>query len=123
MPRVKRGTTKSKKRKAILKHTKGFRWGRKSKKKLAKEALLHAFSHMFRARKERKRDFRKLWQLKIGAGVKEYGMSYSVFMGSLKKHKIALNRKILADLAEHQPAVFKQIVETANKEVTASVKK
>jgi large subunit ribosomal protein L20 len=115
MPRVKRGTTKLRKRKKLLKQTKGFRWGRKSKEKLATEAILHSFSHMFRARKEKKRNFRRLWQLKISAGVREQGMSYSRFINALKKNNIGLDRKILADLAEHQPDIFKKIVEKVSK--------
>lgn len=111
MARVKRGTTKLRKRKKVLKQTKGFRWGRKSKERLANEALLHSFSHMFKARKEKKRNFRRLWQLKISAAAREHGMSYSKFMFALKQSNIGLDRKILADLAEHQPEIFKKIVE------------
>ncbi|PIT92913.1 MAG: 50S ribosomal protein L20 [Candidatus Harrisonbacteria bacterium CG10_big_fil_rev_8_21_14_0_10_38_8] len=111
MPRVKRGTTSNKTRKNILKYTKGFRWGRKSKERLANEALLHAFSHMFKGRKEKKRNFRTLWNNKIGAAVKPLGMNYSRFIDSLKKNNITLDRKILADLAENQPEVFTKIVE------------
>jgi len=115
MTRVKRGTLANKKREKILKYTKGFRWGRKTKERAAKEALLHAWSHSFRGRKERKRDFRRLWQVKIGAAVRMEGMNYSRFIAALKKHKIALDRKILAHLAEHEPAVFKKVVEMIKK--------
>jgi len=111
MTRVKRGKIATKKREKLLKYTKGFRWGRKSKERAAKEALLHAWSHSFQGRKERKRDFRRLWQVKMGAGAREEGMSYSRFIAALKKHKISLNRKMLAYLAEHEPAVFKKVVE------------
>jgi large subunit ribosomal protein L20 len=110
MTRVKRGVNATRKRKKILKYTKGFKWSRKSKERAAKEALLHAWTHEFMGRKKRKRDFRRLWQVKIGAAVKPEGMSYSKFIGGLKKNKIALDRKILADLAEHQPEIFKKIV-------------
>lgn len=110
MTRVKRGTIATKKRKKILKYTKGFRWGRKSKERAAKEALLHAWSHSFRGRKERKRDFRALWQVKINAAVRDEGLSYSKFISLLKNKNIKLDRKILADLAENQPEVFKKIV-------------
>lgn len=110
MSRVKRGKNATRKRKKILKYTKGFKWGRKSKERAAKEALLHAWKHQFMGRKKRKRDFRRLWQVKIGAAVKAEGLSYSRFMGGLKKQNIALDRKILADLAEHQPEVFKKVL-------------
>lgn len=111
MSRVKRGVNAVRKRKKILKYTKGFRWGRKAKEALAKEALLHAWTHQFMGRKKRKGDFRALWQVKIGAAVRPEGLSYSKFIGALKKANIRLDRKILADLAEHQPAIFKQIVQ------------
>jgi len=110
MPRVKRGKIATKKREKLLHYTKGFRWSRKSKERAAKEALLHAWSHTFRGRKERKRDFRRLWQVKVNAGVRAEGMSYSKFIAALKKKKIVLNRKMLAELAEHEPGAFKKIV-------------
>lgn len=110
MTRVKRGTIATKKRKKILKYTKGFRWSRKSKERAAKEALLHAWSHAFRGRKEKKRNFRALWQVKINAAVREEGLSYSKFIAQLKNKNIKLDRKILADIAENQPQAFKKIV-------------
>ncbi|MEK7590433.1 MAG: 50S ribosomal protein L20 [Patescibacteria group bacterium] len=110
MPRVKRGKIARKKRSKILKYAKGFRWGRKSKERAAKEALLHAWSHAFRGRKEKKREYRQLWNVKISAATKQNGMSYSKFIGALKKNKIELDRKILADLAQNEPKVFEQIV-------------
>lgn len=115
MPRVKRGTIAHKKREKILKHTKGFRWGRKSKERAAKEALLHAWSRMFRGRKERKREFRSLWNVKMNAALRENGSKYSTFIDALKKKDIKLDRKVLAQIAENEPAVFKKIVETVNK--------
>lgn len=111
MTRVKRGVTSLKRRRKILKQTKGFRWGRKSKERAAQEALLHAGVHSFNDRRKKKRDFRKLWQVKIGAGSKQSGVSYSKMMGGLKKSGILINRKMLAALAEHKPAVFKKILE------------
>lgn len=110
MPRVKRGKIARKKRSKILKYTKGFRWGRKSKERAAKEALLHAWAHAFRGRKEKKREYRQLWNVKISAATKQNGMSYSKFIGALKKNKIELDRKILADLAQNEPKIFEQIV-------------
>lgn len=115
MGRVKRGATANKKRKSILKYTKGFKWGRKSKERAAKEALLHAWIHAFRGRKEKKRSFRGLWQIKINAAARENGLTYSQLTSLLKKKGIALDRKTLADLAENEPEVFKKVVaEAAN---------
>ncbi len=110
MTRVKRGTLAVKKRKKNLKYTKGFKWGRKSKERAAKEALLHAWTHAFQGRKEKKRNYRRLWSVKISAGATEQGISYSKLIGALKKANVRLDRKILADLANNQPTIFKQIV-------------
>ena len=115
MTRVKRGKIATKKRKKILKYTKGFRWGRKSKERAAKEALLHAWTHAFRGRKQKKRDFRRLWNVRMSALLKAEGLSYSKFIPLLKKHSIALDRKILARLANEHPEIFKKIVEQAKK--------
>ena len=94
-----------------MKAVKGFRWGRKSKESLAKDALLHAWPHQFVGRKLRKRDFRRLWQTKIGAAVRAENFSYSKFMAELKKKGVALDRKILAELAEGRPDTFKTLAE------------
>jgi large subunit ribosomal protein L20 len=110
MTRVKRGVGANKKRKKILKYTKGFRWDRSKKERAAKEALLHAWTHQFMGRKKRKRDFRRLWQVKINAAVRPEGISYSKFIDALKKKSVIIDRKILADLAEHQLEIFKKIV-------------
>jgi len=111
MPRVKRGTTAHKRRKKIIKLAKGFKWGRSTKYKLAKDALRHAWTYAYRDRKTKKRNFRRLWQIKINAGVREYDLTYSKFINLLKKANIEIDRKILAFLAENQPNIFKQIVE------------
>ncbi|MDO8557095.1 MAG: 50S ribosomal protein L20 [Candidatus Jorgensenbacteria bacterium] len=111
MTRVKRGTTANKRREKVLKLTKGFKWGRKSKERAAKEGLLHALPRMFKGRKEKKRDYRRLWNVKINAGSREAGTKYSTLINALHKKKVRLDRKILADLAEHEPEVFKKIVE------------
>jgi len=113
MPRVKRGPLAHKKREKLLKLTKGFRWGRKSKERAAKEALLHALSRQFRGRKEKKRNFRALWNVKINAAARDGGITYSKLIAALKKANIKLDRKILADLAQNEPAVFKKVLETA----------
>lgn len=111
MPRVKRGKVAHKKREKILRYTKGFKWGRKSKERAAKEALLHAWSHAFRGRKEKKRNFRSLWQTKINAAARINGLTYSKLISFLKKSDIKLDRKILAGIAENHPEVFKKILE------------
>lgn len=113
MSRVKRGTIAHKKRERLLKLTKGYRWGRKSKERAAKEALLHALPRMFRGRKEKKRVFRALWNVRINAAVRPHGTTYSKFIAALKKKNIKLDRKILADLAKDEPETFKRVVEQA----------
>lgn len=109
MPRIKRGLSAHKRRKNLLKYAKGFRGARSKKYRAAKEALLHAWSHSYRGRKEKKRDFRGLWQIKINAACRAQGLTYSKFIAQLKKAKIALDRKILADLAQNEPEIFKAI--------------
>lgn len=91
--------------------TKGFRWGRKSKERAAKEALLHALSRKFRGRKEKKRTYRNLWNVRINAGARMEGVTYSKLIAGLKKKGVKLDRKILADLAKNEPAVFKKVME------------
>jgi large subunit ribosomal protein L20 len=113
MPRVKGGPRTNLRRKRLLKHTKGFLWTRKSKYRQAKEATLHSWSFMFADRKKKKREFRKLWTVKINAAAREHGLSYSQFINKLKKANIEIDRKILADLAEHQPVVFQNILNAA----------
>ena len=115
MTRVKRGTTATKKRKKVLKQTKGFKWGRKSKERAAKEALLHSLSRKFKGRKEKKRTVRATWQDQTNAAVREHETTYSKFMSAMKKNNIEIDRKILADLAEHEPEIFAKIVEAAKK--------
>lgn len=97
-----------------MKHAKGFKWTRKSKFRQAKEGLLHAWTFQFADRKKKKRNFRRLWQIKINAAVRQLaednGLTYSKLINQLKKANIELDRKILANLAEHEPEVFKKIV-------------
>lgn len=111
MTRVKRGTIAHKKREKLLRSTKGFKWGRKSKERAAKEALLHSWSRAFKGRKEKKRVFRTLWNVQINAALRENSTKYSAFINTLKKKNIKLDRKILADLAKNNPEVFKKVVE------------
>ena len=111
MTRVKKGAAAHKHRKHLLKHAKGFKYGRKSKYKLAKEALHHAWTYSYRDRKVKKRDFRQLWQLHINEAVRPMGINYSRFINGLKKHNIEIDRKILSQLIAKKPDVFKEIVE------------
>jgi len=113
MTRVKRGVQANARRKRLLKHTKGFMWTRKNKYRQAKEALLHAWSFQFADRKKKKRDFRRLWQVKINAAARENGVSYSKLIDMLHKANIELDRKILSDLAHNHPKVFKKIVDSS----------
>lgn len=85
-------------------------WTRSTKYRQAKEALLHAWSFQFADRKKKKRNFRRLWQIKIGAAARDNGLSYSKLINQLKKANIELDRKILSDLAANNPDVFKKIV-------------
>ena len=111
MTRIKGGLLHSKRRKGILKHTRGFRWGRKSKIKLAKTAKMKAGQYAFVDRRKNKRTNRGLWNIRINAAVREFGLSYSKLINALKKNNVALDRKILAELAENHGAVFAKVVE------------
>ena len=115
MTRVKRGVTSHKKHKKLLELTKGFRGTRSKLVRVAKEAALHAGQYAYHGRKLRKRDFRRLWILRIGEAVKKEELSYSVFIDRLKKAKIELDRKILADLVVNDPTTFEKIVDTVKK--------
>jgi len=112
MSRVKGGVAANKKRKNVLAKAKGFRFGRSTKFKQAKEAIAHAGVHAFRDRKRKKREFRGLWNIKIGAGLLAFKLSYSKFIGALKSKNIELNRKMLAELAEEAPETFAKVVES-----------
>ena len=113
MTRVKRGKIAHKRRKHLLKHAKGFRWGRKKKYRLAKVAVMKAWRYAYRDRKAKKRDFRALWQTRINAACRLHGISYSKFIYGLKKNKIELDRKVLSQLAQNHPQTFEKIVEKA----------
>ena len=112
MTRVKRGVTKNKRRKNILTQTKGFRFGRSTKEAQAKEALAHAGTYSFAHRKDKKADARRLWQVRINAAIRPFGMSYSKFIDALKKKNIAVDRKILSTIAKDSPESFERIVKS-----------
>ena|SRR3989338_3459282 len=110
MARVKRGVSKTKRRKNILAQTKGYRFDRSKKERVAREAIFHAGSYAFRHRKAKKREFRRLFALRINAAVRPLGLSYSKLIGALKKHRVGLDRKSLAALAKDHPSVFERVV-------------
>jgi len=111
MPRVKGGKTTLNRRRNLLAKVKGYRFGRSTKKRQAKEALYHAGVHAFNHRRDKKGDFRRLWTIKINAAIRSFDLSYSRFINLLKVKNVDLDRKILADLAENEPDTFKRIVE------------
>ena len=111
MPRVKRGTKKRKRRTKILKLAKGY-WGTRSTNyRTAKEAVEKSLLYSYRDRKTRKRDFRRLWIIRIKAAAEVNGLSYSRFMSGLKGLNVELDRKILAELAVHSPGTFGQLAQ------------
>lgn len=113
MSRVKRGFKTRRRRKKIIKHAKGY-WGLRSKVyRRAKEAVMKAWAYSYRDRRNRKRDFRRLWIARINAAARNKGINYSRFMKGLKDNNIELDRKILADLAVREPADFEHIIEVA----------
>ncbi len=117
MVRVKRGPKRRAKRKKMARYTKGF-WGkRKNCYHMMRIAVMRSWLHAYEGRRLRKRDMRRLWQIRINAAVRQHGWSYSQFMGALRKAGIRLNRKMLAHLAVHDPAAFAHIVEVVRSAV------
>ncbi|MBI2645152.1 50S ribosomal protein L20 [Candidatus Uhrbacteria bacterium] len=114
MPRVKRGVIHLKKRRKLLAATKGYRWGRKNRIKLARPAMLKAGAYAFRDRRAKKRTFRALWLIQINAACRELGLSYSVFAKKLKDAKVEVDRKILSQIAREQPATFAALFKKVN---------
>lgn len=111
MARVKRGFKARRRRNRIREEAKGFRGGRSKLWKVMVETVRHAWTYSTRDRKRRKRDFRRLWIIRINAAARELGVSYSVLMDKLQSTGVALDRKMLADLATNDKAAFRQIVE------------
>ncbi len=109
--RVKRGPKKARRRKKILKLAKGYFGAKKNLYRTAKEQVEKSLVYSYAGRKQRKRDFRKLWIIRINAAVRNYGLSYSKFIDGLNKANININRKILSELAVRDPEAFKSIVE------------
>lgn len=115
MTRIKRGTISHKRRKKVFKLTKGFKWGRKKKYSLAKDALKHAWKWSYQDRKDKKGNFRAIWQTHINAASRKYGITFSVLIKGLKDNKIEIDRKILSQLAMEKPEIFQKIVESIKK--------
>ncbi len=110
MVRVKKAVNALKFRRNILKKVKGYRFGRSTKERMANDAVFHAGSSAFAHRRDKKGDFRRLWNVKINAALRPHGHSYSKFIGALKGKGIALDRKSLATLTEFHPRAFEAIV-------------
>ena len=111
MSRVKRGVTARARHKKVLVQAKGYRGRRKNVYRIAKQAVMKAGQYAYRDRRAKKREFRRLWIARINAGSRALGLTYSKFVAGLKKAKIDLDRKVLADLAVNDPAAFGSIVE------------
>lgn len=113
MPRVSTGAATRRRRNKVLKKAEGFRGARSRSFRIAKAAVIKALSHAYTDRKRRKRHYRALWQTRISAGLQESSLSYSRFIGGLKKANVEIDRKILADLAIHDPKAFQEIAKLA----------
>jgi large subunit ribosomal protein L20 len=120
MARVKRSVNARKKRRAVLERAKGYRGQRKSSYKLAKETVLKADTYAYRDRRNKKRDFRRLWITRINAAAHQHEMSYSVFINGLKKAGIEIDRKVLADLAVREPEAFAAIADKVRSAIKAA---
>jgi large subunit ribosomal protein L20 len=119
VPRVKRGTKRKERRKKLLGLAKGYYLNKSKLYKFAKESVEKALVYAYRDRKARKRDFRRLWIIRIGAAARQNGINYGKFIYGLKVAGVDLDRKILADIALQDPAAFSRLAETAKKAVTS----
>jgi large subunit ribosomal protein L20 len=115
MVRVKRGTTSLKTRKNVLRQVKGYRFGRSKKERQAREAIAHAGNHAFAHRRDKKGDFRRLWNVRLNAALRALETTYSKFISALKKKNVSLDRKVLAEIAHDHPETFKRVVEHVSK--------
>jgi large subunit ribosomal protein L20 len=113
LARIKRGVTKRRRHKKIISLARGYRGSSHRNYKWAKEALIHAWSHAYRHRRERKGDFRSLWITRIGAATRQLGLTYSQFVYGLKNANVEINRKMLAEMAVRDPAGFEKLVSVA----------
>ncbi len=120
MARVKRGVTKHARHKKVLKAAKGYYGSSSRNYKWAKEAVMHAWAYSYRHRRERKGDFRRLWIIRIGAGCREAGTTYSQFMHGLKLAGVELDRKILADMAVRDTDGVNKLIEMSKEQLAAA---
>lgn len=111
MSRVKTGTVTKRRHKKVLKLAKGFWMTRHKQFRKAKEAVLHAGEYAFAGRKMKKREFRKLWIIRLNAAVRQFGITYNAFIHLLKQKKVGLDRKILSRIAVEHPKAFEQLVQ------------
>lgn len=118
MARIKRGTTSKVKHKKILKLAKGYQGRNKNVYRVAKEKVEKALQYQYRDRRTKKRDFRRLWIIRLNAAVRLYGLTYGKFINGLKVAKISLDRKVLADLAATNEIAFKEVVETVKNAIS-----
>lgn len=119
MTRVKRGKIKNRKHKEVLKEAKGY-YGSKSKNyRIAKEQLLKSMAYSYRDRKNKKRNFRRLWIIRINAAARSNGLSYNEFINGLKKADVEINRKILSEIAINDPTAFKKLTQVAKEQISA----
>ncbi len=119
MPRVKRGNKRRLKRKKILRRAKGYYLAKSKLYRIAKQQVERSLAFAFRDRRARKRQFRRLWIVRINAAARLHQMSYSALMSGLKRAGVTLDRKVLADLAVHDPSAFSQVVEAARRAAAA----
>ncbi|MEE2640617.1 MAG: 50S ribosomal protein L20 [Planctomycetota bacterium] len=117
--RTRKGAARTRAKKRLFKKAKGYRGGRKNLLRTVKETVVRAGAFAFRDRKVRKREFRKLWIIRINAACRERGIRYSEFICGLKKAEIELDRKTLSEMAIHDPAAFDQVVEAAKSALAA----
>lgn len=117
MTRVKTSVASREKKKKIMKMTKGYRGARSRSYKRAKEQVMKSLSYAYRDRRNRKRDFRRLWIIRINTFVRSQGISYSQFIGALKKADIQLNRKVLANLAIESPETFSELIRVVKEQL------
>lgn len=120
MPRVKRGTMTHKRHKKIISQAEGYWGGRHSLFKTAKEAVMHSMQYAYRDRRNKKREFRRLWITRINAACRANGMSYSLFINGLMKTGVVLDRKTLADMAVRDAQSFTQLVEQVKSQLAAA---
>jgi len=116
MARVKGGKTSAKRRRNVLSQVKGYRFARSKKERAAKEAIVHAGKYAFAHRRDKKNDFRRLWNVRLNAGLRniDVGLTYSRFIGTLNKKNIKVNRKMLSELAQLYPESFARLVKKAS---------